>query len=211
MHLLLTLALAAAPPRYVALGDSFTIGTGSRPEQAFPARLAARWSCPVTVANPARNGFTTQDLLDHELTELTGASLITLAIGANDIVRGASDDAYRRQIGRIYDALAAAGVPAGRVWAIPQPDWSRSPVAAAFGDPAALHTRIDTFNTILREVSTARGARWVDLTPLLAQQAERGMIAGDGLHPSAEAYDAWAAALAKELPDPCAPREARGG
>ena len=165
----------------------------------------------MTVANPARNGFTTQDLLDHELTELTGASLITLAIGANDIVRGASDDAYRRQIGRIYDALAAAGVPAGRVWAIPQPDWSRSPVAAAFGDPAALHTRIDTFNTILREVSTARGARWVDLTPLLAQQAERGMIAGDGLHPSAEAYDAWAAALAKELPDPCAPREARGG
>src|SRR5687767_6022996 len=30
-------------PRYLALGDSFTIGTGSSPSEAFPSRLVARW------------------------------------------------------------------------------------------------------------------------------------------------------------------------
>lgn len=49
------------------------------------------------------------------------------------------------------------------------------------------------------------GAQWVDLVPLMRTQAASGMVAGDELHPSADAYDAWAAELARVLPTPCAP------
>lgn len=199
-------AAAPAAPRYLALGDSFTIGTGSAAAEAFPARLVERWGCGVQLTNPARNGFTTQDLLDRELPIVRDLrpTLVTLAIGANDLVRGSDEPTYRRQLGRIFDGLAAVGVEAGRVVALPQPDWSRSPVASAFGAPAELHARIVRFNQTLREVSEARGARYVDLFPLMEAQAEAGMVAGDGLHPSAAAYEAWADALVKVVGSPCA-------
>lgn len=192
--------------RYLALGDSFTIGTGSPPERSFASRLAARWEgrCAVTYRNLAVNGFTTQDLLDVELPEVRpfAPTFVTLAVGANDLVRGRTVAQYRAQLGRLFDALAAAGVPAARVVTLPQPAWDRSPAAASFGDPAEVARAIASFNDALREVSAARGARYVDLSPLLREQAERGMVAPDGLHPSAEAHEAQAEALDRALP-PC--------
>ncbi len=192
--------------RYLALGDSFTIGTGSSPAQSFPSRLVARWDarCAVTHRNLAVNGYTTQDVLDEELPEVRpfAPTFVTLAVGANDLVRGRSVAEYRAQLGRLFDALAAAGVPASRVVTLPQPAWDRSPAAANFGDPAVTARSIAAFNDALREVSADRGARYVDLTTLLRAQAERGLIAPDGLHPSAEAHDAWAAELDRTLP-PC--------
>ena len=192
--------------RYLALGDSFTIGTGSTPEQAFPARLVARWSsrCAVTLRNLGVNGYTTEDLLERELPEVRpfAPTFVTLAVGANDLVQGATLDQYRAQVVRLFDALAAAGVAAPRVVALPQPAWDRSPVAAHFGDPAQLAASIAGFNDALRAVAVERGARYVDLAPLQRAQAAQGLVAPDGLHPSAAAHDAWAAALDAALP-PC--------
>lgn len=192
--------------RYLALGDSFTIGTGSSPAQSFPSRLVARWEarCAVVHRNVAVNGYTTQDVLDVELPEVRpfAPTFVTLAVGANDLVRGRTVAQYRAQVERIFDALAAAGVSPARVVTLPQPAWDRSPAGASFGDPAETARSIAAFNDALREVSAARGARHVDLTPLLRAQAERGLVAPDGLHPSAEAHDAWAAELDRVLP-PC--------
>lgn len=194
--------------RYLALGDSFTIGTGSSPAQAFPARLAARWSsarCRVALHNPAVNGYTTQDVLDRELPEVRpfAPTRVTLAVGANDLVRGSDAARYRAQLQRIFDALGEAGVAASRVVTLPQPDWAHTPAGASFGDPTEIHARIVEFNTVLREVSEARGARYVDLFPRMVAQARDGWVAPDGLHPDARAHDAWAADLAAALPHPC--------
>ena len=55
--------------RYLALGDSFTIGTGTTPDKAFPALLAARWRAAgraVELLNPAVNGYTTDELITRE-------------------------------------------------------------------------------------------------------------------------------------------------
>ncbi len=80
---------------------------------------------------------------------------------------------------------------------IPQPDWSRSPVAAAFGDPESLAAQIELYNSILRAEAARAGARWVELFPLMQRQAQQGLVAPDGLHPTAAAYAAWATELAK--------------
>lgn len=202
-------AVSAAPEpraeiRYLALGDSFTIGTGSRPVDAFPARLAERWRASgrrVALKNLGVNGFTTQDLLDVEMPEVApfAPTFVTLAIGANDLVRGGTPDGYRAQVRRIFAALATAHVPAASVVALPQPDWSLSPVAADFGDPRAIAGRIEAFNAILREEAQAAGARYVDIFPLMRDEAKRGMIAPDGLHPAAAAHDAWAAELSTRI------------
>lgn len=192
--------------RYLALGDSFTIGTGSSPAEAFPARLADRWRAAgrqVELRNLGVNGYTTQDLIDEELPAAGSfaPTFVTLAIGANDLVRGVDAARYREQLRRIFALLATAGVSPARVVALPQPDWSQSPAAAGFGDPATTAARIRDFNRILREQATAAGARYVDLFPLMERQARGKLVAGDGLHPSAKAYGEWANALeAERLP-----------
>jgi lysophospholipase L1-like esterase len=191
--------------RYLALGDSFTIGTGSRPSESFPARLADRLRArgtAVVVENLGVNGFTTDDLIARELPRVApfAPTLVTLAIGANDLVRGSPVARYRSQVRRIFAAVLAAGVPASRVIVLPQPEWSRSPVAADFGDPRDLGAQIEAYNEVLRAEAAAVGARWIDLSPRMRQEAEAGMVAKDGLHPAARAYDEWAEALAGVLP-----------
>ena len=198
---------AAVPARYLALGDSFTIGTGTSPDRAFPARLVERWrtgGCAPVLENVAVNGYTTDDLIATELP-VVGTfhpSFVTIAVGANDIVRGTSLDAYRKNVRTILAAVKASGA---RMVVLPQPDWSQSPSASGFGPREALAESIVRFNGVLAEEGRASGATYVDLVPLMKQQAASAQLASDGLHPSADAYDAWAAELARVLKSPCTP------
>ena len=198
---LLFLTAASPEQRYLALGDSFTIGTGSSESQAFPARLKAllekKRSARVELLNPAVNGYSTQELIDDELpaVDTFKPTLVTVAVGANDIVRGRGPDDYRANLKKIFAALPKTAT----VVALPQPDWSHTPVAKHFGDPDALQKQIVLYNRILEEEAKASGFRYLDLWPLLRKQADAKKLAADGLHPSAEAHAEWAQALAKEL------------
>lgn len=190
--------------RYLALGDSFTAGTGNEPADAFPSQLASLWRAhgrAVTLKNVAVNGYTTRDVQEEELPEVAPfhPTLVTLAVGANDYVRGWSADVYRLHVRVLFRAIIDAGVSPSRIVALPQPEWSLSPAAASLGGPQRIGASIVAFNTILREEAQAAGARYVDLYPLMHTQAEAKMVAGDGLHPSARALAEWAAALYEQV------------
>jgi lysophospholipase L1-like esterase len=186
--------------RYAALGDSFTIGTGSSPEQAFPSRLADRYrkaGFAVTLQNLGVNGYTTADVLEREIPALASfrPTFVTFAAGANDWLRGSDPEQYRTRVRAILTAIAEAGVARSRIVTLPQPDWSRSPTARSFGDPASIYVGIVRYNAILKEESLAAHAQFVDLFPLMKTEAEAHKVAPDGLHPSSEAHDEWAAEL----------------
>src|SRR3989441_12807565 len=194
--------------RYLALGDSFTIGTGTTPDRSFPAVLVSRWRADGRdwdLRNPAVNGFTTDDLIREELplVEAYRPDLVTVLIGANDIVAALRDAAavtdraaerYRRQVRRINERVQADAPKAAR-YALPQPDWSLTPAGASFGDPADVAKAIEKFNLIAREEIEALGGTYVDIFPLMREQMKKHMTAPDGLHPSAAAYAEWADAL----------------
>ncbi len=189
--------------RYLALGDSFTIGTGTTPDRSFPAVLAGHLAAAgveCDLRNPAVNGYTSDDLIREELP-LVGPfrpDMISLLIGANDIVAASSEERYRTQLRRIHDRLTREAAHASR-YALPQPDWSLTAAAAAFGEPERIARTIERFNAIAREEAEAAGATYLDLFPLMRDQMRRGMTAPDGLHPSAEAYAGWAARLVELL------------
>ena len=151
--------------------------------------------------NPAVNGYRTDDLIAEELPLLAAfrPTLVTILIGANDIVAGSSNDRYREQLSVIHARLRADAA-AAVVYALPQPDWSLSRAGASFGDPTAIAARIERFNTIAREEAQRASATYVDIFPLMRDQMRRGMLAPDGLHPSAQAYAQWAEALVERLP-----------
>lgn len=190
--------------RYLALGDSFTAGTGNVPAEAFPSRLASLWRAHgrrVTLENVAVNGYTTEDVRAQEIPEVAPfhPTFVTLAVGANDYVHGWSADVYRSHVRALFRAILDAGVAPSRIVALPQPEWSLSPAAASFGDPPQVGAAIVAFNAILRDEARAAGARYVDLYPLMHRQAEAKMVAGDGLHPSARAHAEWAAAIYEQV------------
>ena len=185
--------------RYLALGDSFTIGTGATPDRSFPAVLVNRWwddGIECDLRNPAVNGYTTDDLIRDELplVEAYGPDLVTVLIGANDIVAGMAEPRYRAQLRRIHERVRA-DAPEAKRFALPQPDWSLTPAGAGFGDAARIARMIERFNEIAREEIERAGGAYVDIFPLMRDQMRKGMTAPDGLHPSAEAYAAWAEAL----------------
>jgi len=154
----------------------------------------------VALTNPAVNGYTTDDLIDSELPLIAAVrpTIVTVLIGANDIVQGSREDRYRAQLARIHSRIRA-DAPDARVFALPQPDWSLSPAGAGFGDPAGIARTIERFNRIAEEEAERAGATWIDLFPLMREQGRRRMVASDGLHPSAEAYAEWARALAPAI------------
>jgi lysophospholipase L1-like esterase len=198
--------------RYLALGDSFTIGTGTTPDRSFPAILVKHWhdrGDEWELRNPAVNGYTTDDLIREELplVAATCPDLVTLLIGANDIVaafgeRGAvteSDAArYRDQLRRIYERITS-DAPTARVYGLPQPDWSLTAGGSSFGDAKAIAAAIEGYNQIAREEVERAGGAYVDIFTLMREQMRKGMTAPDGLHPSAAAYAEWAAALKDRL------------
>ena len=198
--------------RFLALGDSFTIGTGTTPARSFPAVLVDLWQKvgrECDLRNPAVNGFTTDDLIREELplVEAFRPELVTVLIGANDIVAAFRDAAavtrraeerYRRQLRRIHERVKADAPKAAR-YALPQPDWSLTPAGSSFGEPADVAKAIEKFNEIAREEMEAAGGTYVDIFPLMREQMRKKMTAPDGLHPSAAAYAEWAAALKDAL------------
>ena len=197
------------PIRYLALGDSYTIGTGaSGPSANFPSRLARKLEeatgSMVDLRNPAVNGYTTTDLILRELPELERfkPNLVTILIGVNDLVQGSDEAGYRSRLRRIYDSVTRLGLPPGRVVAISIPDFSIVPAAPAFGRPSQLHARTDAFNAIARQEASAFGFAFLDLGEVSRAGAGRsGWIADDNLHPGDAQYAAWADFLWPKLRD----------
>jgi lysophospholipase L1-like esterase len=178
--------------RYLALGDSYTIGTGaSSDEHAWPSIIAGRLGAELT--NPAVNGFTTLDLIRNELPlfERLKPDLVTVLIGVNDLVQGRGPDEYRGSLRTIYAAIESA-----RVVAISIPTWSYVPAAAEFGGADHVDRLTGTFNEVAREESAARGFRWVDIGPAsISGIGTPGWIASDHLHPGDAQYAVWAEAI----------------
>jgi acyl-CoA thioesterase I len=182
--------------RYVALGDSYTIGTSVGEAERFPNQLVGRLrgvADLTLVANLGVNGYTTDDLIEFELPELERLrpDFVTLLIGVNDVVAGAPVGRYRANLDRIFDAVLGL-VPAGRVVAVSTPDYTRTPRGADFGDPAEQRAAIAEFNAVMREVAEQRGVAFVDIGTVADQaDSDRALVASDGLHPSGVQYARW--------------------
>jgi len=191
--------------RFLALGDSYTIGESVDIDQRWPVQLAeALRQRGYAVDEPtliARTGWTTGELLSAIETQNPSGTfdLVSLLIGVNNQYRGASLEAYRLEFRELLAlATAFAGGDAGRVIVLSIPDWGVTPFAEG-RDREQIATEIDRFNALNREETQAAGARYVDVTATSREAAQDPMlIAADGLHPSGEMYAAWVRAVLPE-------------
>jgi len=183
--------------RFVALGDSYTIGTSVAEADRWPNQLVAALGLDSPglelVANLAVNGFTSQDVFDRELPSLSSVrpEFVSLLIGVNDVVQGVPAAVYRSNVIATLDDLVNR-VGASRVLAVTTPDYTVTPAGANYGDPAANAVAIRELNGILATIAGELGIAIVDIHDLsLRAASDRGLIARDGLHPSGQQYSLW--------------------
>ena len=185
--------------RYVALGDSYTIGTSVAEAERWPNQLVERIDELELAGNPAVNGFTSADLINDELPQLDALrpELASVLIGVNDVVQGVPDSQYAGNVAIILEELLTR-LPANRILCIATPDYTVTPSGAAFGDPAQQSDAIARFNAILREACEHRDVRFVPEVFEISRAAleDPSLVADDGLHPSGKQYSLWVEAIA---------------
>jgi len=194
--------------RYLALGDSYTIGESVAEQERWPLQLAELIeSFPqfarsigmnergVDVTIIARTGWTVNELWEGiQANPPSGTyDMVSLLIGVNDQYRGLPVDGYREDFRfMLGKAVEYAGGDPKRVIVLSIPDWGFTPFAAD-RDTEPISQQIDEFNAVTLEETEAVGAHYVDVT-IISRMAmdDFDLITGDRLHPSGKMYAMWA-------------------
>ena len=188
---------------YLALGDSYTIGESVAPSDRFPVQLVKMLQKGnINVESPdivAVTGWTTANLLNALQSEQLNHnySLVTLLIGVNNQYQGRSLEEYRTQFSRLLDsAVHFAGNNKNHVFVLSIPDYSVTPFASG-SDQQQIAAEIDEFNAANKLISTNYGVQYLDITGISREaKSDPGLVAPDGLHPSAAQYMRWDQLLA---------------
>lgn len=188
---------ATTPERYVALGDSYTIGEGVEATDAWPSRLVAhlRGNGVVIelIANPSVTGWTTADLIANELPVLdrSAATFVTLLIGVNDWVRDVPAATFAANLAEIVARVQAALPDPRRLLLLTIPDFSVTPTGPRYARGRDISRGIAGFNRIIRDQAERSRSSLVDLFPFSQRLTDSAFVAADGLHPSALAHARW--------------------
>jgi lysophospholipase L1-like esterase len=199
-------ALATAIParaenmKFLALGDSYTIGEGVQETERWPNQLAATLhSKNIAIDAPeivARTGWTTDELSDamDRHTFHPPYALVTLLIGVNNQYRGRDLQNYRDQFSALLRrTIELAGGRRERVIVVSIPDWGVTSFGRSSGrDGAQIAREIDAYNAANAEIATMQHVGYVDVTAASRTGgAASEALVGDGLHPSATMYKRW--------------------
>lgn len=191
-------------PRFLALGDSYTIGEGVAVDECWPPQLARRLRARgIEIADPvliAKTGWTTDELAAamDAATLHPPYALVTVLIGVNNQYRGRDVDNYQVELATLLQrATMLADASAQRVVMVSTPDWGTTRFAREQSrDAKQIATEIDAFNAAARDLVNKAGAGFVDITGISRVCADRSdMLVDDGLHPSVTQYALWSDAI----------------
>jgi lysophospholipase L1-like esterase len=184
--------------RFLALGDSYTIGESVPENERWPNQLADLLKAEgyqVEVKIIARTGWTTNELWEgiQKDTLTPPYDMVSLLIGVNNQYRGYDTEEYRQEfIFLLNKAIEYAGGDKRKVFVVSIPDWGVTPFAQG-RDAEKIAIEIDTFNNINKEEAEKAGIAYVDVTPVSREAvSDPALIANDGLHPSGTMYAEWA-------------------
>lgn len=183
-----------APVTYLALGDSTGVGVGAE-RGGYVARLFARieQTRPRSrLFNRSASAAMAGDVLRTQLAGLSKIrpDLVTLGVGANDLINGVRAEEFARNYRAIITRLKTQ--TAARIVLMNIPDLSLAPAVPAYMRADA-RRHIVAFNQLIAEVAAREGVPLVDLFARSESFASRaGFFSGDGLHPSDAGYEFWA-------------------
>jgi lysophospholipase L1-like esterase len=188
--------------RYLALGDSYTIGESVAEEERWPVQLATILPNVNTPTIIATTGWRTDDLMNaiQKSALQPPYDLVSLLIGVNNQYQGRSVDAYKPEFEELLKkAIELAGNDRSKVIVVSIPDYGYTP----FGKPkqSGITKDIDAFNDANKSITAKLGVRYVNITDISRRGFEDpALVASDGLHPSGKQYTLWVERIRAALP-----------
>ena len=185
------------PIKFLALGDSYTIGESVKEDERWPEQLAAALRKQgKNIEKPhiiATTGWRTDDLKKAiQAANLKPEyQLVSLLIGVNNQYQGKRAESYAPEFEELLNmAIALAGGKKENVFVVSIPDYGFTP----FGKPkqAQISKALDEFNAINKKITEQTGIRYFNITDISRKGFEQpDLVANDTLHPSGKQYTLW--------------------
>ena len=186
------------PLKYLALGDSYTIGESVLPAQSFPLILQEKLKSETGIDKIetkiiAKTGWTTGELLKgiQRAKPKKEYNLVTLLIGVNNQYRGLDIEDYKTEFQKLLDlSISFAQGQKDQVIVVSIPDYGCTP----FGKDQAIkiHNELNQYNALNQELARNSKVHWIDIFEISKRAlTEPLLLAEDNLHPSGLMYKEW--------------------
>ncbi len=201
-----TTKVMAAPIRYLALGDSYTIGESVPAEKNYPnlivSALQAAGQQMEDAQIIAKTGWTTDELnvAIQEAAPDTTFHIVSLLIGVNNQFRGRSVEAYAPEFeDLLQQAIRFANGNRSKVFVVSIPDYAFTPFGQR-SKPDIISKGIDEYNAVNRTITERYEIVYFDITPISREGLDDPtLVATDKLHPSGAQYERWVELMLEDI------------
>jgi lysophospholipase L1-like esterase len=205
LTVLWTPAMSQQPIKFLALGDSYTIGESVTGNERWPVQLAeALRKKGRNIDGPtiiATTGWRTDNLKNAvtiaKLKEEYG--LVSLLIGVNNQYQGKPIEQFETEFEDLLKtSIKLAGGKKENVFVVSIPDYGYTPFGKSKQD--TISKELDNYNTITRIITERYGIKYFYITDISRKGLEDPeLVASDGLHPSGKMYSQWVELILKGL------------
>jgi lysophospholipase L1-like esterase len=192
--------------KFLALGDSYTIGESVAISERWPVQLIQRlrtekgFACddPRIIATTGwrtdnlKNAITTANIQPNEY------NLVSLLIGVNNQYQGKTVESYAPEFEELLEtAIALAGGNKSHVFVLSIPDYGYTPFGK--NKQAEISAELDQFNAVNKSIAERLSIKYFNITDISRRGlAEPDLVANDGLHPSGNMYTEWVDLILKD-------------
>jgi len=197
--------IIAEEVKFLALGDSYTIGESVPLRLRWPSQMADSLNLRgIDCHEPriiAMTGWRTDNLKAAILRARLKPkyNLVSLSIGVNNFYQGKSAESYAPEFEELLLlAIELAGGVKTNVFVLSIPDYGYTP----FGkdNQTKISEGIDSFNAVNKSIADRLAVSYYSITDISRQGLEQPeLLAADGLHPSEKMYSLWVERILSEV------------
>lgn len=180
--------------KYLALGDSYTIGEAVKPEERWTHQLVELLKNDgIDIDFPdiiAVTGWTTNELQAGIKAKQPSKNydLVSLLIGVNNQYRNYPIETYRKEFTELLNAAISYGE---KVFVVSIPDYGTTPFGES-KEPKKIALEIDDYNDIAKSICDVHNIPFINITTVsMVAKNNSKMTATDELHPTGKMYQLW--------------------
>jgi lysophospholipase L1-like esterase len=178
--------------KFLALGDSYTIGESVAEAERWPNQLAVK----LKLEQPriiATTGWRTDNLKDaiRAANLKPEYDLVSLLIGVNNQYQGKAIEVFEREFEELLQiSIKLAKGKKKNVFVVSIPDYGYTPFGKAKQEK--ISDELDQYNAISKRIAARYGVKYFYITEISRKGFDDPeLVASDGLHPSGKMYAQW--------------------